>query len=195
MSNPSASAIPSQAQVDRKLAGVQSQIDALRRAGGNANQAAVDQESCACAAVDQLLQASTAGLHGLNALMPDPLPHSRVSRRNLRDRFQSVQSDSEAIREVEAAARPREGWLWWLEQKDLGAAFERLLDIDDSGGVRGIWKDPLDHGAGFETAPPDVYLSEALGRVRALVHRIAALAHGDAARYNEAEAQQRRRLM
>ena len=195
MSTPSASSIPSQEQVDRKLAGVQSQIDALRRAGGNLNQPGVDQESCACAAVNQLLQAVASGLHGLNSLMPDPLPPSRVSRRNLRDRFQSVLADSEAIREVEAAARPGEGWLWWLEQKDLGAAFDSLLDREASGGVRGIWKDPLNHTSGLESAAPDVYLTETLGRVEALIHRIAALAHGDAARYVEAESQQRRRLM
>lgn len=194
MSSPSA-AIPNQDQVDRKLAGAQAQIDALRRAGGNLNQAEVDQESCACAAVDQLLQAVTAALHGLNGLMPDPLPPSRVSRRNLRDRFHGVLTESEAIREVDAAARPGEGWLWALEQKDLGAAFAPLLAFDGSGGLRGMWRNPLDHDAGLESAPADVYLTESLGRVHQLIHRVAALAHGDAARYAEADARQRPRLI
>src|SRR5690606_18086609 len=106
-------------------------------------------ESCACAAIQQMLQALTAALARLNAAMPDPLPLARVNRRNLRDRFHAVGAESQALRTVDRVARPGNGWLWDLEQQAAGSVFGPVLRP----GLAGEWavvRSPLDPGAGLE---------------------------------------------
>ena len=88
--------VPNRAQVRRGLAPAGVQIAAIERAEraehafDEAAAPAVD--AFPAAGIIQLLQAVTAALDGLNHRLPDPLPPTHSSRRNLRDRFAAVAS-------------------------------------------------------------------------------------------------------
>lgn len=167
-------------QVEVKLAGARMQFAAL--AAAQDRDAA---ESYACAAVHQMLQALTAALQQLNALMPDPLPPMRVSRRNLRDRFAAVGAESQVLRELDRVGRPGQGWLWWLERQAAGSSFRSLVQLDPAG-QRAVSRDPLDPGAGLEPGGAAAHLTTRLEQMRALVAQIDGLADADAARYRAA---------
>lgn len=187
--------LPGQSQVNAKLAAARWQIGALERAGST-NGGGVAAESCACAAVDQMLQALSVALHGLNRLMPDPLPPSRVSWRNLRDRFFAVEADSQALRAVQSASRAEGGWLRSLELKREGSAYAELLNpAIDRSGPPGLRRDPLRPELGDEPGEAVVYLAEAVEHIDGLIRQIAALAPEDVARYREGLARQTRRMM
>lgn len=186
--------IPNQAEVDRKLAQSRYQISTLRQTAEPASRSAVAAESCASAAIDQMLEALSATLHGINLLMPDPLPALRVSRRNLRDRFYAVQCESRALHEVEAAARPGAGWLWWLEEKAAGSTFAPLLR-EAEGDSPALWKDPLQPELGVESTSPVEYLDQSLAGIEQLIRSVVGLAEDDMARYRDALSRQTRRLM
>lgn len=136
-----------------------------------------------------------ATLYGFGVL-PDPLPPSRTSRRNLRDRFHSVQGQSQALRLVDQAARPDEGWLWWLERNAEGGRFFPLLHQDVQPGVPLLlWKDPANPAAGVEPDPPPLYLRLTLDRMHELIDRVMELIPEDLFHYHECWQLQRHRLI
>jgi hypothetical protein len=186
--------ISSGTQVDLKLDGARFQIQMLEQLPGKVNGNTAGVESCAVAAIDQTLQALAAALQQRNEMRTDPLPASRMSRRNLRDEFHAVQSDSTVIRDIDAEARPNEGWLWWLEQKHAAAAFAHLIASGEDG-VSRLLRDPLNPAAGFEEGTVSAYLRESVKRVEGLIQRVTRQMSDDAAQYREARRKQSRRLI
>lgn len=176
--------------IDRKLAGARHQIDALRRLSNGNDDAAA--ESCACAAIEQILQVVAAALQQLNLQLPQPLPASRVSLRNLRDEFQTVQAESASLPLFEQAERPG-AWLDRLRQQQLGATFAPLLRQRD--GSDQILRDPLEPDAGVEPAAPADYLAQAARQAEMLVRLAAARTPDDAMRFREGQRKQTRRLI
>jgi hypothetical protein len=186
--------ISSGTQVDLKLDGARFQIQMLEQLTGEVSGSTAGVESCAVAAIDQTIQALSAALQQLNEMLTDPLPASRMSRRNLRDEFHAVQSDSSVIRDIEAEAHHDDGWLWWLEQKHAAAAFARLIASGDDGELR-LLRDPINPDAGFEEGTVSAYLRESVERVEDLIQRVTRQMSDDAARYREARRKQSRRLI
>lgn len=188
--------IPHQQQVERKLAAVDLSIQTLESLHDrqlNDHEIHVLAEAVTCAAISQLLHALDATLYGFSKLLPDPLPHSRVNRRNLRDRFQAIQCESQALRLIiDEAARAKSGWLWWLERKAEGSAFFPLL-LMEAPRVDNLvlWRDPANHEAGLEPSPSPVYLRETLARMRELNSRVADLIPEDLHRYRQSWRDQR----
>src|ERR687885_548511 len=90
--------------IDQKLDGARFQIENLQQQTQQAGNE-VAAQSCACAAVSQMLQAVSALLHSFSQQLPDPLPASRVSLRHLRDAFHGVEAESRALRPIEQAER------------------------------------------------------------------------------------------
>jgi hypothetical protein len=177
--------------IDRKFAGVRAQIACLRGlAPADGSQATAD--SYATAAVDQTLQAMSALLQSLNLELPDPLPASRVTLRNLRDKFQSVQAESAALQVFEQAQRPG-AWLDRLEQQRLGASFAPLLRGRD-GGLQ-ILLDPLEPDTGVAAQAPADYLEQALQQAEDLAQRFAQELPEDVVRFRDAHRKQTRRLI
>ena len=177
--------------IDLKLAGARYQIGALRGSTASAN-ASTGAESSAAAAIDQMIQAVIATLQGLNMQLPEPLPASRVSLRNLRDEFRSVQAESAALRAIEQVHRAG-GWLHQLEQQRLGSTFAPLLS--HTGGSYQIYCDPLEPGAGTESQSAVDYLEQMLNRVQGLVRQTADQMPEDVVRFREAQRKQARRLI
>ncbi|MGA7669034.1 MAG: hypothetical protein WBW04_01330 [Nitrolancea sp.] len=178
------------------MAGARFQIETLKGLLGAGNVSLPQAESCANAAVDQLLQAITAALNGLNSMLPDPLPAQRVSRRNLRDQFYSVGSESGVLQDLDTAAHAGDGWLWFLEQKHDAAPFGHLLvKADSSGGSLAMVKDPVNPSGGNESGSPVDYLNSALDQVVEVLSRIAEKANDDVMHYREAQRRQARRLI
>ena len=183
--------VPNRSFVMEKLDGAEFQIETLRgKAGKGAPEAAA--ESCACAAMDQLLQAISGMLHGFNQLLPEPLPASRVSLRNLRDEFQSVQAESKALRAIEHVDRNGE-WLDDLQQKHIASSFTVVLSQDGNGFK--LFKNPLNPSQGTEEQDAATYLTHALGQTRDLIGQVAGEIDGDVMTYREAHRQQTRRLI
>ena len=183
--------VANRAYIDRKFAGVRVQIACLRGlpdADGPQEAA----ESYATAAVDQTLQAMTALLQSLNLELPDPLPASRVSLRNLRDSFQSVRAESAALHAFEQAERPG-AWLDRLEQQRLGASFAPLLRGRD-GGLQ-ILLDPLEPDTGVAAQSPVDYLERALQQAEELAQRFAQELPEDVVRFRDAHRKQTHRLI
>ncbi|WP_040669204.1 hypothetical protein, partial [Nitrolancea hollandica] len=115
MSSPLPIQIPHQQQVERKLAAVNLSIQTLQTLNDRRlddHEIHVLAEAVTCGAIAQLLHALDATLYGFSNLLPDPLPHSRVSRRNLRDRFHAIQCESQVLRLMDEADRAKSGWLW-----------------------------------------------------------------------------------
>jgi hypothetical protein len=183
--------VPNRSFVAEKLDGAAFQIDALRQQAGPGGTPAAA-ESCACAAMDQLLQSISGVLHGFNQLLPEPLPASRVSLRNLRDEFQSVQSESKALRAIEQVDRSGE-WLDDLQQKHVASSFTVVLRRD--GDRFKLFKNPLDPRAGTESQDAADYLTAALQHTRELIGQVASDISDDVMRYREAHRQQTRRLI
>lgn len=179
MSSPLPIQIPHQQQVERKLAAVNLSIQTLQTLNDRQfddHEIHVFAEAVTCGAIAQLLHALDATLYGFSKLLPDPLPHSRVSRRNLRDRFHAIQCESQALRLMDEADRVNSGWLWWLERKSEGSAFFPLLLADTQRAKSLVlWRDPANHAAGLEPSPSPVYLRETLERMRELTGRVADL--------------------
>lgn len=178
---------PAETQVALKLAGARAQIALLREHRADP----VIAESCAGAAISQMLQAILAALAEMNRQLPDPLPLSRLTRRNLRDHFYAVEVESRVVREIEVAAQAGRGWLWWLEQKQLGGSIRPLL----TEGQGAIWRKPLDHHAGVEPGDPVTYLSGEVARVEQLIGRVRELAVTDLERFRVAAKRPARRLL
>lgn len=183
--------LPNGSFVAEKLDGAQFQIETLRGQSSRSG-AAAGAESCACAAMDQMLQAIQALLHGFNQQLPEPLPPSRVSLRNLRDEFHSVQTESKALRAIEQLDRGGE-WLDDLQHKHLASAFSPVLQRE--GDRVKLLKNPLDPEAGAETASASDFLQERLQRTRELIAQVTADIDDDVMRFREAHRQQTRRLI
>jgi hypothetical protein len=187
--------VPNRADVDDRMAGARFQIETLKgllEAGDAASRPQM--ESCANAAVDQLLQAITSALNGLNSMLPDPLPAQRVSRRNLRDQFYAVGSESAVLQDLDSAAHVGDGWLWFLEQKHDGAPFGHLLVKAEDGSLVMV-KDPLNASGGNESGSPVDYLNTALDQIVEILSQIAEKANDDVMHYREAQRRQARRLI
>lgn len=192
--------IPHQEQVERKLAAVSFSIQTLQTLNDRQldhQEIHVLAEAVTCGAIAQLLQALDATLYGFGKLLPDPLPHSRVSRRNLRDRFHAVQCESQALRLImEEADGAKSGWLWWLERKAEGSAyFPLLLQEAPRAKTLVLWRDPANHAAGLEPSPSPVYLREMLDRMRDLTRHVADLIPEDLHCYRERWRHQRHHLL
>lgn len=189
--------VPNRDAVDDRVAGARFQIETLSGLLGTKDFSLVKAESCASAAVDQLLQAVTAALDGFNAMLPDPVPSQRVSRKNLRDQFHAVGAESAVLQTLDAAAHPGDGWLWYLEQKRDSAALGHLLVNTGSADSPSyaMVKDPLNPGAGNEDGSPDSYLNHALDQVLQILERVAEQASDDVIAYRDALRQQARRLI
>ncbi|HET7035290.1 MAG TPA: hypothetical protein VFI42_06355 [Thermomicrobiaceae bacterium] len=183
--------ISDQPFIDHKLAGARYQIDTLRRLVEEAGHQDAA-ESCACAAIEQLLQVVAAALQQLNLQLPQPLPASRVNLRNLRDEFQSVQAESAGLQLFEQAERPGV-WLDRLRQQQLGSTFAPLLRQID-GGYQ-LYRDPLEPDAGVEPEAPAEYLDQAARQVEMLVRRAGARMPDDTLRFREGRRKQTRRLI
>lgn len=192
--------IPHLQQVERKMAAVQLSIQTLQTLDDRQlddQDIHVLAEAVTCGAISQLLQALDGTLYGFNKLLPDPLPHSRMNRRNLRDRFHAVQCESQALGLIVGAAdRANPGWLWWLERKAEGSAFFPLLLVEaQRAEALVLWRDPADHTAGLEPSLSPVYLWETLERMRDLSRRVTDLIPEDLHRYRESWRQQRHHLL
>jgi len=188
--------VPNRAEVDDRIAGARFQIETLKRLLESENAVRPEAESCANAAVDQLLQSITAALNGFNSMLPDPLPAQRVSRRNLRDQFYSVGSESAVLQDLDGAAHAGDGWLWYLEQKHDGAPFGHLLvKSDSSDGPVAMVKDPLNASGGNESGSPVDYLNSAVDKVVEILTQIGDKANDDVMHYREAQRRQARRLI
>ncbi len=199
MSSPLPIQIPHQQQVERKLAAVNLSIQTLQTLNDrqlDEHEIHVLAEAVTCGAIAQLLHALDATLYGFSNLLPDPLPHSRVSRRNLRDRFHAIQCESQVLRLMDEADRAKSGWLWWLERKAEGSAFFPLLFVGPQRTKALIlWRDPANHEAGLEPNPSPEYLREMLERMRELTRRVADLMPEDLHRYREHWRHQRHHLL
>lgn len=180
--------------IDLKLHGARFQISTLEQIGPHVEFREAAIESCVDAAIDQMLQALNVTLQQFNTLLPDPLPANRVSRRNLRDIFYAVESESHVLREIEAAARPHDGWLWWLEEKRTAGEVTSLVD-PSADGEQHVWRDPLNPAARFEDGSPIDYLNRSLRRMSALIEQLLDQMADDIARYRDAQRQQARRLI
>ncbi len=194
------SQIPHQQQVERKLAAVGLSIQSLQTLYDRQlddQDVHVLAEAVTCGAIAQLLHALDATLFGFSKLLPDPLPHSRVSRRNLRDRFHAIQCESQALRLIMAEAdRAKSGWLWWLERKAEGSAYFPLLFVEaQRARTLVLWRDPANHEAGLEPCSSPVYLQETLERMRDLTQHVSDLIPEDLHRYQESWRQQRHHLL
>ena len=192
--------IPHQQQVQRKLAAVNLCIQTLQTLNDrllDEHEIHVLAEAVTCGAITQMLQALDATLYGFSKLLPDPLPHSRVSRRNLRDRFHALQCESQALRLImEEATRPNSGWLWWLERKAEGSAFFPLLLLEaPRPNTLVLWRDPANHTAGLEPSPSPVYLHDMLERMRDLTRQVADRIPEDLHHYRESWRHQRHHLL
>ncbi len=189
--------VPNRSDVDDRMAGARFQIETLKGLLEASDTSRPQAESCANAAVDQLLQSITAALNGLNSMLPDPLPAQRVSRRNLRDQFYAVGSESAVLQDLDAAAHAGDGWLWFLEQKHDGAPFGHLLvksDPEDDGTMSMV-KDPVNATGGNEAGSPVDYLNNALDQVVEILSQIGEKANDDVMHYREAQRRQARRLI
>lgn len=199
MSAPLPIQIPHQQQVERKLAAVNLSIQTLQTLNDrqlDEHEIHVLAEAVTCGAIAQLLHALDATLYGFSNLLPDPLPHSRVSRRNLRDRFHAIQCESQVLRLMDEADRAKSGWLWWLGRKAEGSAFFPLLFIEPQRTKALIlWRDPANHEAGLEPNPSPEYLREMLERMRELTRCVAELMPEDLHRYREHWRHQRHHLL
>jgi hypothetical protein len=199
MSSPLPIQIPHQQQVERKLAAVNLSIQTLQTLNDRQlddQDVHVLAEAVTCGAIAQLLHALDATLYGFSKLLPDPLPHSRVSRRNLRDRFHAIQCESQVLRLMDEADRAKSGWLWWLERKAEGCAFFPLLFVEPQRAkALVLWRDPANHEAGLEPNPSPEYLRETLERMRELTRRVADLIPEDLHRYQEHWRHQRHHLL
>lgn len=188
---------PNREAVQARIDGARFQIKMLEGVLSAGTVSHEQAQSCAGAAIDQLLQAVSAALFGFSSLLPDPLPAQRLNRKNLRDQFFAVEAESAVLHRVDAAAHPGEGWLWSLEVKHDGAAFGKLLvrsGSGDSASIR-LVKDPLDPKSGTEEQGPLEYLKGNVEQVLRLVSDIGEKAHEDVLRYREAQRRQARRLI
>lgn len=186
--------LPNREQVVLRLQGARRQAEqvAAALAAGDL----IGLESALCAAIDQALKAVTAALYGFNALLPSPLPASRLNRRNLRDRFAAVQATSAVLELIDRAAHPHEGWLWWLDRKEAASAFTALLrPPGEAADTPALWRDPLEPAHGVETLSPDRYVAQAVAQVEQLVEDVSRLAAADVAAYREAARRQPGRLI
>ncbi|WP_038039029.1 hypothetical protein [Thermorudis peleae] len=185
MNNSGLEKLPTQQQAHLRLEGARYHAREAAMAIEAKDQVRV--EAAICAGIDQALKALTAALHGLNLLLPQPLPASRLSRRNLRERFRSVEAPSRTLDLLDQAAQPEEGWLWWLEAKDAASPFAALVRPSTAPGRPfELWRDPLDHSRGLEEHAPDQYLLDAIARINTLIGQIAALAPHDAKAFQDA---------
>lgn len=194
MGDPGLARLPNQQQILLRLDGARRQAEQASIALESGDHAGL--ESALCAAIDQALKAVTAALYGFNSLLPNPLPASRVTRRNLRDRFVAVQARSAVLELLDRESRPHEGWLWWLDRKEASSAFASLIRSPaDAKMPPALWRDPLDPAHGVEMLRPDRYVQQAVEQVERLVEEIGRLAGPDIAAYREAARRQPGRLI
>jgi len=194
MGEPALASLPNREQILLRLAGARRQAELASTSMAAGDLAGL--ESALCAAIDQALKAVTAALYGLNALLPSPLPASRLSRRNLRDRFAAVQASSAALELLDREAQPQVGWLWWLDRKEAASAFASLLCAgQEPTDPPRLWRDPLEPAHGVEAAPPDQYVAEAVTRVERLIEALGRLVVTDVETYQEAARRQFGRLL
>ncbi|MCX7623798.1 MAG: hypothetical protein RMK01_03835 [Thermomicrobium sp.] len=192
MSDPVTTRLPNETHIVLRLNGAREQLAILHEALRDHRY--VVAEAAVCAIVDQAAKAVTAALHGFNLLLPQPLPAERVSWRNLRARFVSVQAESAVLDLIEEHLRPRSGWLWWLDRKEHASTFAPLLRIDAESGSVALWRDPLDPTQGTEPGSPDEYFTVVLERVEELVREIGRSARRDAEQYRQAARRQPGRI-
>lgn len=170
--------------VERKLAGAQFQIDMLERVLPDDDADIEAIESAVSGAIDQMLHSLTAVLFTFNAQLPDPLIPQRVNRRNLRDQFHSVGINSAAMREIDRVNRAGDGWLWWLEQKTLGAGYRPLIFAEH--GSFYLRRDPMNPESGVELTGPISYLQHSLQSMTELLDRLDTLVAEDVRAFREA---------
>jgi hypothetical protein len=194
MGEPALASLPNRDQILLRLEGARRQAELAATALAAGDRAGL--ESAVCATIDQALKAVTAALYGLNVLLPSPLPASRLTRRNLRDRFAAVSASSAVLELLDREATPLVGWLWWLDRKEAASAFASLLcPGEEAADPPTLWRDPLEPSHGIEALPPDRYLAEAVAQVERLLEEIGQLVGTDVETYREAARRQFGRLI